>query len=102
MLSTSLHSRGLVSLDTHFVPFVPCLIAVILSFLIVSVADAQRRFLGRPDPSTLESEEATKREIERIQKLAPSKSAALNQEALGDAKIAIDSYSGFPERIAEL
>ncbi|MGA6828316.1 hypothetical protein ACO9S2_11955 [Nitrospira sp. NS4] len=66
-------------------------------------AAARPGIFGGPDVTPIvQSEEATRKEIERIQKLAPSKSPALNQESLGEARSSIDAYSGYSEHIAAL
>jgi hypothetical protein len=57
---------------------------------------------GHLDTSILETEESTKKELDRIQKLEPSKSPVLNERALTDALDAISAYSDFAERTPSL
>ena len=70
--------------------------------LTANQSEARRAFFDEPDESIISSDEATKKEVERIRKLAPSKSPALNQEELRQAKGFAEIYSSFPERIAQL
>ncbi len=50
----------------------------------------------------LVSEQSTSREIDRIRKLTPSKSAVLNQEALAEAREAAERYARIPEELMAL
>jgi hypothetical protein len=52
--------------------------------------------------NAIDSEEKTKKEIEKIETLEPSKSPALNQDALIRARSQIDGYSFIPNQLEAL
>lgn len=76
---------------------------IIISFISVTLTNsASARIIFGPNQSFLQTDEATKNEIERIQKLAPSKSPVLNQASLNDARDAAESYSRYSDQIPRL
>lgn len=78
------------------------ILIALTSILIPQAAAQSSRFFGLPDVSTIESEESTRKEIDRIEKLAPSKSPALNQESLNEAKGIIQVLRSMPDELAEI
>ncbi len=67
---------------------------------LTSHANARNRF--DLDDSFLQTDDATKKEVERIQKMQPSKNSSLNQESLRDARSAAEEYSKYSDQITEL
>ena len=92
----------MVSLKKICMSCFPVALASVLFFFCLNDALAKIRILRGPDPSILATEDGTKKEIERIEKLSPSKSSALNQESLGEARDNAEIYGSFSGQIAEL
>jgi hypothetical protein len=66
-----------------------------------TITSARNPFFSN-DYSILATEDATKRELTRIEQLAPSKSAELNTESLREARTKFEAYSSFPEELSDL
>lgn len=78
------------------------LVMIVLALTGITADARGLPFFNQVDSEFLASDDATKKEIQRIQSLAPSKSAALNQEALGQARDNADAYAAFPNQLSQL
>jgi len=80
----------------------PLLSALIVFGISTANAASAKYPFGIIDSDILASDQSTRNEVDRVQKLTPSRSPVLNQEALTEARETAERYSELPNELSAL
>lgn len=80
----------------------PLVVAFVVCGLPLANAAQAKYPYGMIDSQILATDESTRNEIDRVQKLTPSRSPVLNQEALTEARDTAEHYAELPNELSAL